>query len=400
VKTRALQLGDIVLSADPGFASGENPASGVVQLRMNNVSTDGAIDWSEIRRVPANGRKAEKYALAPGDVVFNSTNSPDLVGKTALFSGFKEPVVFSNHFLRIRIVRETADPGYVARWFSFQWKRRTFENLCTRWVNQASVRKDDLLDLPMSLPELPEQRRVAARLEQADRLVRTREYALELTDTFLPAAFLELFGDPAENPRVFDRVQVEGLFAHSRDGAKCGPFGSALKKHEYVAAGIPVWTMNNVSANEFVEDGCLYITPQKFEELAAYDVQNGDILISRAGTVGRMAIVRTMHPCSIIHSNIIRLSLNHTKILPIYFVALMTWFAPRVARLKRGQEDAYTFMSTGSLGELQIPLPPFPLQQKFAALVERVERLRAVQREALRQAEHLFASLLGGAFSV
>jgi type I restriction enzyme S subunit len=194
-------------------------------------------------------------------------------------------------------------------------------------------------------------------------------------------------------------LQLESLFAHSRDGAKCGPFGSALKKHEYVVAGIPVWTMNNVGANEFVEDGCLYITPQKFEELAAYDAQNGDILISRAGTVGRMAIVRTKHPRSIIHSNIIRLSLDDAKILPIYFVVLMTWFAPRVARLKRGQEDAYTFMSTGSLGELQIPLPPFPLQQKFATLVGRVECLRAVQREALRQAEHLFASLLHCAFS-
>jgi type I restriction enzyme S subunit len=249
------------------------------------------------------------------------------------------------------------------------------------------------------LPDLYEQRRISGRLEQADRLVRTRRYALELTDSFLPAAFLELFGDPAENPRAFDRVHVEDLFADSRDGAKCGPFGSALKKHEYVAAGVPVWTMNNVGANEFLEDGCLYITPQKFEELAAYDAQNGDILISRAGTVGRMAIVRTTHPRSVIHTNIIRLSLNHAKILPIYFVALMTWFAPRVARLKRGQEDAYTFMSTGSLGELRIPLPPFPLQQKFAALVERVECLRAIQREALRQAEHLFGSLLHRAFS-
>ena len=112
-----------------------------------------------------------------------------------------------------------------------------------------------------------------------------------------------------------------------------------------------------------------------------------------------MAVVRTKHPRSIIHTNIIRLSLNPAKILPIYFVALMTWFGPRVARLKRGQEGAYTSMSTGSLGELQIPLPPFRLQQKFAALADRVERVRAVQREALRQAERLFASLLQRAFS-
>jgi type I restriction enzyme S subunit len=215
----------------------------------------------------------------------------------------------------------------------------------------------------------------------------------------LPAVFLELFGDPAENPNGFDRVQVEEHFAPDRDGAKCGPFGSALKKHEYVTTGVPVWTMDNVGENEFHEGGCLFITEQKFKELSAYGVQNGDILISRAGTVGRMGIVRTKHPRSIIHTNIIRLSLNPARVLPIYFVTLMTWFAPRVARLKRGQEDAYTFMSTGTLGELLIPVPPLSLQQKFAGLVERVERLRSVQRESLRQAEHLFASLLHHAFT-
>lgn len=284
-----------------------------------------------------------------------------------------------------------------------RWLYYTLVKLDLTRLNKSAaipgLNRDDAYEQRIRFPDVPEQEQIAALLDQADRLRRTRRYALELTDTFLPAAFLELFGDPAENPRAFDRLQVEGLFSDSRDGAKCGPFGSALKKHEYVAAGIPVWTMNNVRGSEFLEDGCLYITPQKFEELVAYDAQNGDILISRAGTVGRMAIVRTKHPRSIIHTNMIRLSLNHAKILPIYFVTLMTWFAPRVARLKRGQEDAYTFMSTGSLGELQIPLPPYPLQQKFAALVEQVERLRAVQQEASRQAEHLFASVLHSAFS-
>jgi type I restriction enzyme S subunit len=53
----------------------------------------------------------------------------------------------------------------------------------------------------------------------------------------------------------------------------------------------------------------------------------------------------------------------------------------------------------GELAELPIPVPPLSLQQKFAGLVERVERLRSVQRESLRQAEHLFASLLHHAFA-
>lgn len=258
---------------------------------------------------------------------------------------------------------------------------------------------EDVEGLKVPIPDLRVQRQIAARLEQADRLYRTRRYALELGDTFLPAAFLELFGDPAENPHRLDRVRVRDLFPAARDGVKCGPFGSALKKHEYAVAGIPVWTMNNVGENEFCEKGCLFVTEQKFEELRAYNARNGDILISRAGTVGRMAIVCTKHPQSIIHTNIIRLSLNSAKVLPIYFVVLMTWFGSRVARLKRGQEDAYTFMSTGTLGELEIPLPPMPLQEQFASWVERFERLRSVQRESLRQAEHLFQSLLHSAFA-
>ena len=63
-----------------------------------------------------------------------------------------------------------------------------------------------------------------------------------------------------------------------------------------------------------------------------------------------------------------------------------------------GASCAYTFMSTSSLGELNIPLPGFALQQKFAAVVDRLQHLRAVQRESSRQAEHLFASLLIRAF--
>src|ERR1700674_2635771 len=106
--------------------------------------------------------------------------------------------------------------------------------------------------------------------------------------------------------------------------------------------------MQNVQSNHFIEEGCLYITKKKFEQLKAYAILDGDILISRAGTVGRMAIVHTKHDHSIMHSNLIRLALNQALVLPEYFVVLMTWFGSRVAKLTTGQEDAYTFMNTGT----------------------------------------------------
>jgi type I restriction enzyme S subunit len=185
--------------------------------------------------------------------------------------------------------------------------------------------------------DLSTQRRIAARLERADHLRRMRRYALQMCDELLPTGFLEMFGDPGRNPHSFPVLRGEELFDTRRGGAKCGPFGSASKNYEYVLSGIPVWTMENVQANSFTEEGSLYITPDKFQKLKAYEVHDGDILISRAGTVGRMAIVRTRYEHSIMHSNLIRLALDNTQVLPEYYVILMTWFGPRIAKLKTGQ---------------------------------------------------------------
>src|SRR5712691_2653036 len=94
-------LGDLLRDADPGFASGERSADGVLQVRMNCVDSDGGLDLGVAPRVPPIPRLA-RYLLEPGDVLFNATNSPELVGKSAFFSGSDEPVTFSNHFLRLR----------------------------------------------------------------------------------------------------------------------------------------------------------------------------------------------------------------------------------------------------------------------------------------------------------
>ena len=87
------------------------------------------------------------------------------------------------------------------------------------------------------------------------------------------------------------------------------------------------------------------------------------------------------------------------RVNPFYVLGLYRSSFGKAHILRRANTATMTTISQGALEELPCPLPPLPLQQKFAALVERVERLGAVQREGLRQAEHLFASLLVRAFS-
>ncbi len=252
--------------------------------------------------------------------------------------------------------------------------------------------------IKIHLPPLQTQQKIVSILEKAEKAKEWRKDADELTKDYLKSVFMEMFGDPAKNPQRFKIEIMSDLLAQNREGTKCGPFGSALKKEEYVQNGVPVWTMDNIQDNKFIPDSCLYISKKKYEELKAYSTISGDIIISRAGTVGKMCVVDTEFPNSIISTNLIRLSLNHHKILPIYFTSLMIYCEGSVGRLKTGAEGAYTFMNTGILKKLKIPLPPIELQQKFAAIVARAEEIKEHQKQSKEQIDNLFNVLMQKAF--
>ena len=145
----------------------------------------------------------------------------------------------------------------------------------------------------LEIPFVPEkeQRRIAAILDKAEAIRRKRQKAISLIDILAKSAFLELFGDPVTNVHGFESLKIEALLSNAR-GVQSGPFGSSLKKHEYVSEGIPVWGVENVQENTFIPSAKLFVTEQKFQDLKRYSVEEGDVLISRAGTVGRKGVAR------------------------------------------------------------------------------------------------------------
>ncbi len=197
---RLVRLADVVSEAQGGFASGERDPNGVVQLRMNNVTSRGSLDWSSVLRVPADSRTVERYKLQPGDVLFNNTNSTELVGKSALFVDHDEPVTFSNHFTRLRTIRGLLCPEYLVLWLRAQYQEGLFAAICNRWIGQSAVQRDRLLSLELPLPLLPEQQRIARLVtEQMTAVERARaaaEAELEAAKTLTGAYLKEMFESP------------------------------------------------------------------------------------------------------------------------------------------------------------------------------------------------------------
>jgi len=157
-------LEDISVDVSPGFASGKHNSdgTGIPHLRPMNVDRDGQIDLNVVKSVA----ESNGIELQPGDVLFNNTNSAELVGKTAVVSTRETGFAFSNHMTRIR-PEFGVNPTFAARQLHFLWMAGYMKHRCTNHVNQASISSKTLAKtIPFLLPPADEQTRIVAKLEE------------------------------------------------------------------------------------------------------------------------------------------------------------------------------------------------------------------------------------------
>jgi len=155
---------DISADVSPGFASGKHNSdgTGIPHLRPMNVDRDGQIDLNVVKSVA----ESNGIELQPGDVLFNNTNSAELVGKTAVVSNRETGFAFSNHMTRIR-PEFGVTPVFAARQLHFLWMAGYMKHRCTNHVNQASISSKTLArTIPFLLPPAAEQTRIVAKLEE------------------------------------------------------------------------------------------------------------------------------------------------------------------------------------------------------------------------------------------
>jgi type I restriction enzyme S subunit len=264
-------------------------------------------------------------------------------------------------------------------------------------ASYPAVTDADIMEMCIPLPPLREQERIARQLDKADRLRRTRRYTLELSDTFLPAAFLQIFGDPVRNAKSWDVELLEDV-CDPKSGIKAGPFGSSLKKEIYSKSGIRIYGQEQVIAGDF-SVGDYYISLGMFEEFRSYEVRPGDMLLSLVGTFGKVVVVPEGIERGIINPRLLKISPLRDRLDSVFLKHFIQHPIVQVSLERKSHGGTMGILNAGLLKQVRVIVPPLPMQLQFAKLVARYEHLRAVQRESLRQAEHLFQTLLHSAFA-
>jgi len=156
---------DYAEEVESGFACGKHNSEGegIIHLRPMNISRNGVVDLSDFRSVP---NDFNKKRLSEGDVLFNNTNSPELIGKTAHVTKKYAGLAFSNHMTRIKF-HPGISPKFAAIQLHYLWMMKYYLHRCVKHVNQASISTKDMArTIPFVLPPLNEQKRIVAKIEE------------------------------------------------------------------------------------------------------------------------------------------------------------------------------------------------------------------------------------------
>jgi type I restriction enzyme, S subunit len=252
-----------------------------------------------------------------------------------------------------------------------------------------------LAEYPISLPPLPEQQRIAAILQKADRLRRLRRYARQLSDTYLQSVFLEMFGELSE----IKNVLFLEVAAKEKNSFVNGPFGSNLLTTELVSKGIPVVYIRDIRTGYYERVSKVFVTPEKAKELDMCRVDAQDVLIAKVGDPpGLAAIYPESEPPGIVTQDVIRIKINSKLFTPEYIVNFINSEIGRQILRPILIEGTRERFGLTPLKQLLIPIPPLNKQEQFTSVARRFDQLRKQVRESERQAEHLFQSLLQRAF--
>lgn len=161
-------------------------------LRMNNLTYDGRFDLTDLKFISLDNDELEKCVVRKGDVLFNRTNSLDLIGKTAEFD-FNEDMVIAGYIIRIRL-KETIVPKFFSMYMNTDEMKLHLRTIAKGAVNQANINAQELQEIPIYLPPIELQNQFVNFVRQVDKSREAVKKSLEKTQQLYDSLMQEYFG--------------------------------------------------------------------------------------------------------------------------------------------------------------------------------------------------------------
>ena len=334
-----------------------------------------------------------RQLVSVGDVLV-STVRPNLNGIAKVGAEF-DGATASTGFCVLRPQKNVLSSSYLFHWVKSPQFVADMVSKATG-ASYPAVSDRIIFQSLLGVPPLPEQRRIAAILDQADALRAKRREALAQLDSLTQSIFIAIFGDPAKNPHHWPLMQLGAVASKFSDG----PFGSNLKSEHYVEAGVRVIRLQNIGVNEFLDRDKAYVSERHFETIKKHECRPGDVLVGTMGDPNlRACVLPEAIGLAINKADCVQIRVNPKVANSDFLCDLLNHPSTLLLAQDLLHGQTRVRISMGGLRGLEVPVPPISFQQSFSKRIQSVETLKATHNAALQELDRLFASLQHRAFS-
>jgi len=316
--------------------------------------------------------------LPEGTIVFAKIGEALKLNRRAITS---EDCLIDNNAMGIAPKKNFLSEKY----FYYFMKQLKMQDLAES-TTVPSVRKSKLEQVEITVPSIERQIEIEHILDNVSKLILMRKQELKALDELIKARFVEMFGDPVSNPHGYDKVALSELA-----DIKIGPFGSLLHKEDYVEGGHALLNPSHIVEGKVAPDNKLAISDEKYEELSAYHLRMGDVVMGRRGEMGRCAVVPCEGYLCGTGSLLIR---TKGEVTSDYIQKIISFpsFRKTIEDMAVGQ--TMPNLNVTIVANFQIVKPPMEVQDRYYTFVEQVDKSKVAVQKALDEAQLLFDSLM------
>ena len=186
-------IGDVIIdirygTSKPAVEGGKYP-----YLRMNNITVDGQLDLKDLKYIDISYDEIEKCVVRKGDILFNRTNSIDLVGKTAVFD-LPEEMVIAGYIIRVRLNEKKMLPCFLSQYMNLEAIKGKLRSMAKGAVNQANINAQELQSIKVYIPDIELQKQYVEFKKRVDKSKVAIQKALDEAQTLFDSLMQEYFG--------------------------------------------------------------------------------------------------------------------------------------------------------------------------------------------------------------
>lgn len=377
-------IAGLIIDGDWVESKDQDTDGDVRLLQLADIGVGDFLDRSSRFMTSSKANQLKCTYLKKGDILV--ARMPDPIGRACQFPGSSQPCVTVVDVCVLRPDNDVADPKYVTHILN----SRGVKNQLDRYVKGATrqrISRKNLEQIPIPLPPLPEQRRIAAILDQADALRSKRREALAQLDSLTQSIFIEMFGDPVRNPKRWPRVKLGMVGNLDRGVSKHRPRNAP----ELLGGPYPLIQTGDVANSE----GYIRTYTSTYSEIGLRQSKLwpvGTLCITIAANIAKTGIL-TFDAC--FPDSVVGFTVKEkgtTEYIRVWLSFLQKTLEDSAP------ESAQKNINLAILRDLDVPLPPIELQVKFGEAIQTQACLREAYRSAQRELDILYASLQHRAF--